>query len=111
MFMGFSCKLLKTWYDAHRDRVSIPPSPPELPWSRLHRDFGCGLRRPQSASSSNPTLSYIFCSMDLSFGCFARRIFPKPMAAPQHLHDIGPRLDVPHGSCSTSALGLVRKPF
>src|SRR5713101_7319224 len=40
--------------------VRIPPSPPELPWSRLHRDFGCGLRRPQSASSSNPTLFAIF---------------------------------------------------
>src|SRR5579859_7598644 len=38
-------------------QVRIPPSPPELPWSRLHRDFGCGLGRPQSASSSNPTLS------------------------------------------------------
>src|SRR5579859_980941 len=38
-------------------QVRIPPSPPELPWSRLHRDLGCGLERPQSASSSNPTLS------------------------------------------------------
>jgi hypothetical protein len=36
--------------------------------------------------------------------------FPKPMAAPQHLHDIGPWLDVRHGCCSTSGLGQVRKP-
>jgi hypothetical protein len=36
--------------------------------------------------------------------------FPKPMAALQHLHHIGQRLDVPHGCCSTSGLGQVRKP-
>jgi hypothetical protein len=57
---------------------------------------------------SHPLLHFLFNGFVIRL--FRSMNFPKPMAAPQHLQDIGQRLGVPHGCCSASGLGQVRKP-